>query len=486
MGSDSNVIVLADDIDILVSPTREDIDLRIADEKVLNDAAHCELHYGHCCSATHGALRFIQPMTYGGLCEFRLTQHEHRVTMEFLAGIRHSELPRRAIEQPDTEIRLKLLDAVAQCRFWNSQGAAGRGKPAALNHLNKIEEIVEIQHCDRPSDWTLSRDFCVFWIDSPSLSLGKSLSFQRENIMSEQAPASEPLASENAALILVRPRASHTTGVRDCSTGEFKHSGVGPAKAAKALERSVRKRAQEELRLAQVELADMTHAPTMGELAASIAHEINQPLAAIITTGETILRWLARPTPDAEKIRQLTKNMVADARRASKIIDLIRATVSGRKPQAVWLSLENVVEESITFLKHEFQSRDISVSLDLAKELPQIVGDRTQLQQVIVNLAVNAVQATAKSDDRIILVRTMLSGPETVCCVVEDSGAGVDSAHLPHLFDGFFTTKVAGMGMGLSISRSIIEAHGGRIRVANNSRLGGARFSFDLPTNGAV
>jgi C4-dicarboxylate-specific signal transduction histidine kinase len=274
------------------------------------------------------------------------------------------------------------------------------------------------------------------------------------------------------------------TALHDYSKRSLKQSVVGLAKAADVLDWPDWKQAQKELPGTQLELADMTHVLTIGELAASIAHEINQPLAAIMTTGEASLRWLAQPTPDAEKIQQLTKNMVADARRASKIIDLIRATVS-RKSQVVRLSLENVVEESIAFLKHEFQSRGISVSLDLAKALPHIVGDRTQLQQVIVNLAVNAVQAIADSGGRRILVQTMLSGPATVCCVIEDSGTGVDSKHLPRLFDSFFTTKDAGMGMGLSISRLIIEAHGGRIRVDNNSRLGGARFSFDLPTNGA-
>jgi C4-dicarboxylate-specific signal transduction histidine kinase len=273
--------------------------------------------------------------------------------------------------------------------------------------------------------------------------------------------------------------------LRDCSKDERKHSVIGVAKTAEVLDRPDWKQTQKELRSTQRKLDDMTHVLTMGELTASIAHEINQPLAAIITAGEASLRLLAQPTPDAAKIQQLTRNMVADAWRASKIIDLIRATVSGRKPQVVCLSLENVVEESIAFLKHELQSRGISVSLDLEKELPHIVGDRTQLQQVIVNLAVNAVQAIAKSDGGSILVRTMLSGPETVCCIIEDSGPGVDSAHLPHLFDSFFTTKDAGMGMGLSISRSIIEAHGGQVRADNNSRLGGARFSFDLPANAA-
>lgn len=245
------------------------------------------------------------------------------------------------------------------------------------------------------------------------------------------------------------------------------------------------KQAQEDLRNTQAELAHITREMTMGELAASIAHEVNQPLASIVTNGETGLRSLARPAPDVEKVQELTKRMVADARRASEIIDRIRAIVTGRKAQLVRLSLEDIIDESMAFLKHEFQSRGISVSLNLATELPQIVGDRTQLQQVIVNLAINAMQAMADSGRRNIHVRTTLLAPETVCCAIEDSGPGVDSAAFPRLFDSFFTTKEAGMGMGLPISRSIIEAHGGRIRVENNSTLGGARFSFELPANGA-
>ena len=245
------------------------------------------------------------------------------------------------------------------------------------------------------------------------------------------------------------------------------------------------KQSQEDLRNTQAELAHITREMTMGELAASIAHEINQPLASIVTNGETGLRWLARPAPDVDKVQELTKRMVADARRASEIIDRIRAIVKGRKAKLIPLSLQDVIEESMVFLKHEFQSRGISVSLDLATDLPQIVGDRTQLQQVIVNLAVNAMQAMVDPGRRNIHVRTTLAGPDTVCCAIEDSGPGVASAAFPHLFDSFFTTKEAGMGMGLPISRSIIEAHGGRIRVENNSTLGGARFSFELPANGA-
>jgi C4-dicarboxylate-specific signal transduction histidine kinase len=244
-----------------------------------------------------------------------------------------------------------------------------------------------------------------------------------------------------------------------------------------------RRLSEEALGKARSEVAHMARVTSLGVLTASIAHEVNQPLGAIVTNGETGLRWLARPDLDVEKVRELLKRVVADARRASDIIDRIRAMAAGRAPQHTWLSLDEIVEESMVFLHHEFQSRGVAVSLEPAPQLPQVVGDRTQLQQVIVNLAVNALQAMAPSKGRSLLIRSLRSDSETVCCMVEDSGPGIASTDLPHLFDSFFTTKDAGMGMGLPISRSIIEAHGGHIRADNDSTLGGARFSFALPVN---
>lgn len=156
-----------------------------------------------------------------------------------------------------------------------------------------------------------------------------------------------------------------------------------------------------------------------------------------------------------------------------------------RAPEPALLSLGEIVEQSIVLLRHEFQSRNISVSLDLTPSLPRIVGDRTQLQQVIVNLVINVAQAVAQLDAmrRCIFVRTTQSAPETLCCSVEDGGPGIDPTHLPRLFGGFFTTKDTGLGMGLPICRSIIEAHEGQILADNNSALGGARFSFALPAS---
>jgi C4-dicarboxylate-specific signal transduction histidine kinase len=160
---------------------------------------------------------------------------------------------------------------------------------------------------------------------------------------------------------------------------------------------------------------------------------------------------------------------------------------AGRAPQLTALALHDVISESMLFLRHQLQSQSVTVSLDLAPALPEVTGDRTQLQQVVVNLAINAVQAMAQSGTarRSISIRTALSDAETVCCIIEDSGPGIDPTYLPHLFDSFFTTKDTGLGIGLSICRSIIEAHDGHIEADNMSALGGARFSFALPANQA-
>jgi C4-dicarboxylate-specific signal transduction histidine kinase len=190
----------------------------------------------------------------------------------------------------------------------------------------------------------------------------------------------------------------------------------------------------------------------LGELTASIAHEVNQPLAAIQTNGETGLRWLDRSEPNVSKARELMRRVLDDAQRASNIVACIRAMPAGRAPQQTVLALRDVIMESMLFLRREPQSKEVSATLDLAPALPQVVGDRTQLQQVIVNLAINAVQAMAQSvrAPRSISIRTMLSAPETVCCTIEDSGPGIDPMHLPYLFDSFFTTKDTGIGIGLA------------------------------------
>jgi signal transduction histidine kinase len=245
-----------------------------------------------------------------------------------------------------------------------------------------------------------------------------------------------------------------------------------------------RRLSEEALAKARSELEQVTRITGLGVLTASIAHEVKQPLAAIVTNAESTLRWLGRDQPDIEKVRVFTKRVVADARRASEIVDRIRDMARQKTPEQTLLSFDDVVGDALSFLRPELQLRGIGVTLDLTRGLSQVVGDRTQLQQVIANLVINAVQAMIPTDpaDRIISLSARSSDPGTVCCTIEDSGPGIDPVHLPHLFDNFFTTKDTGMGLGLAICRSIVEAHGGRICADNNSALGGARFSFNLHT----
>lgn len=227
--------------------------------------------------------------------------------------------------------------------------------------------------------------------------------------------------------------------------------------------------------------ADFAHAArvaTLGELAASIAHEVNQPLAAITTNGEASLRWLARPEPDVVEVRQLAERMVADARRAADIITRIRAMAAPLAPQQSVLSANSVVEDTLRFLRHEFLSHHVSIDLELAPELPDVLGDRTQLQQVLINFVVNAMQAQHGLPDPRITLRTA-STADGVRVEVEDNGPGIAPDAATRLFESFYTTKEGGLGIGLAICRTIIEAHGGRIEGRNVSQ--GACFSFTLP-----
>jgi signal transduction histidine kinase len=244
-----------------------------------------------------------------------------------------------------------------------------------------------------------------------------------------------------------------------------------------------RARAQEQLQQLQAEFAHAARLSMLGELAASIAHEVNQPLTALMINGETMLRWLDRPEPNRAQVRAKMVRMNADAARAGAVIGRIREMAAGRAPQRTPLALHDVITESLLFLRHELQSKGVSVSFDLPPALPKVIGDRTQLQQVVVNLAMNAAQAMTEAQTTLprLSIKTMASDGQTLTCVIEDSGPGIEPGHMPRLFDSFFTTKEAGMGMGLAISRSIIEAHRGEIRADNGSVLGGARFTFVLP-----
>jgi len=242
-----------------------------------------------------------------------------------------------------------------------------------------------------------------------------------------------------------------------------------------------RTRAQERLQHVQAEFAHAARISLLGELMASIAHEINQPLAAIQTNGETGLRWLDRSEPNVVKARLLMQRTVEDARRAADIIARIRTMASGGTPQQTELSMHQIVQDSLMFLRTELRSKGVSVSLELGPTVPLVTGDRTQLQQVIVNLAINAIQAMGQvAGVRRLLIRTQVKNSHALFSF-EDSGPGIAPHAMTELFKSFFTTKDTGMGMGLPVSKSIVEAHGGQLRADNHSSLGGARFSFTLP-----
>jgi PAS domain S-box-containing protein len=242
-----------------------------------------------------------------------------------------------------------------------------------------------------------------------------------------------------------------------------------------------RKRAEEALREAQAELTHVTRVTTLGEMTASIAHEINQPLAAVVNNASACLRWLAGQVPNLEEARQSAALIIADGHRAGEIISRIRALAKKAPPQKDWVNINETILEVIALARSEVQGNRVSLQTQLSDDVPLIVGDRIQLQQVILNLITNAIEAMSGVDERPRVVQVGSSKDESqgVRVAVRDSGPGLDPKSLDHLFTAFYTTKPQGMGMGLAISRSIIEAHGGRLWAVPNDGPG-ATFQFTL------
>ncbi|WP_321797392.1 ATP-binding protein [Caballeronia sp. J97] len=245
------------------------------------------------------------------------------------------------------------------------------------------------------------------------------------------------------------------------------------------------KRAQEALARSTAELAHVTRVTMLGELAASIAHEVTQPMAAIVTSGDAGLRWLNRAQPEIAEAQQSIAQMIRDARRASEVIARIRAMARKRDSQPATLDVNEIVGETIELVRRELARHRVDVRTELATPSPTARCDRVQLQQVLINLIMNAAQAmSGVTGARVLRVATGASDgdPGYAQITVQDSGTGISEENARRLFDAFFTTKAEGMGMGLSICRSIIEAHGGRIW-AESPDEGGARLRFVLPAH---
>jgi PAS domain S-box-containing protein len=243
-----------------------------------------------------------------------------------------------------------------------------------------------------------------------------------------------------------------------------------------------RKLAEEALRQAQVDLAHVSRVTTMGELTASLAHEVNQPIAAAVTDAKTCLRWLTRDQPDLEEAREAASRMAKDVTRAADIISRIGLLFKKVSPQRELVDVNEVVREMIVLLRSEATRYSISLQTKLASDLPQVMGDRVQLQQVLMNLLLNGMDAMKDVDTtRELIINSQPAKNEQVMVSVSDTGVGLPPQQAEQIFNAFFTTKPYGTGMGLRISRSIIESHGGRLWAANNFPRG-ASFCFTLPT----
>lgn len=242
------------------------------------------------------------------------------------------------------------------------------------------------------------------------------------------------------------------------------------------------KNSEEKLRETQAELARVARWTIMGELTASIAHEINQPLAGVVTNANACLQWLAAARPNLAEARKAVRRIARDGKRAGDVIARVRALLQKGGPVRVPLNINQVVRATVSLVRPELHRKTIALRMDLAPELPRVLADRVQLEQVMMNLILNAMDALTEVTKRPRLLRIRTARPKSRVVRVEirDTGAGIDPAQAKRLFEPFFTTKPHGLGLGLAISRSIVEAHGGRLWATSN-RGPGATVQFTLP-----
>jgi C4-dicarboxylate-specific signal transduction histidine kinase len=238
-------------------------------------------------------------------------------------------------------------------------------------------------------------------------------------------------------------------------------------------------RADEALRRSRTEMAHVTRVMTMSELASSIAHEINQPLSAIVNNGSACLRWLGNDPPDVAEASEAAREIVRDGNRASEIIKRIRALLRKTETAKAPVNINQIIEEVVMLTSQEAATKGVTIHTDLARNMPRVSGDRVQLQQVVLNLVLNGIEAMAPVTDRRreLFIRSSQPTANGVLVTVRDTGVGLDQESLERIFDPFYTTKPQGLGMGLAISRSIVEDHGGQLWAEAND---GAGTTFEL------
>jgi PAS domain S-box-containing protein len=248
-----------------------------------------------------------------------------------------------------------------------------------------------------------------------------------------------------------------------------------------------RKRTEDALREAQAELSHVSRVTTLGELTASIAHEVKQPLAAIAGNGIACLRWLNRDPPRLDEVRASIEAMIRDCDRASSIVAKVRALAKKAAPQKAAIDINDVIRDSVALMQRELHVHNVSLVQGLSTKISSVFGDRVQLQQVIINLLMNGIESmdAVANQPRVILIRSHQYEGGNIIVELQDSGMGIDPEGMKKLFEPFFTTKQKGLGMGLSISRSIIEAHGGDLTATSDGKTG-ATFRFTLPSHQAA
>jgi C4-dicarboxylate-specific signal transduction histidine kinase len=242
------------------------------------------------------------------------------------------------------------------------------------------------------------------------------------------------------------------------------------------------RRTEETLQATRAELARAARITTIGELTASIAHEVNQPLAAVVANADACVAWLSRETPDLAEARSAAERATQGATRASEVIVRIRSLITKATPEKSKVQINQVIEQTAAVAERQAANNHVAIKLELSPDLPVVVGDSIQLQQVILNLVVNGIEAMTTVTDRpkMLILRTEPENKNQIRVSVQDTGIGLTEEVKGRLFEPFFTTRSKGMGMGLSISRSIIEAHGGRLWAESNGS-DGATFQFTLP-----
>jgi len=274
--------------------------------------------------------------------------------------------------------------------------------------------------------------------------------------------------------------------IRDIHT--FGHPVLSPSGDLRefvgtVIDETERRRAEESLRKTEADLARVARATTLGELTASIAHEVNQPIAAVVTNANACLRWLKGETPNLDKAREAAERIIRDGNRASDVITRIRALLKGGESEHKRIEINDVIREVDALAQGAVSLHRASLQVDLASDLPLVWGDPVQLQQVLLNLVANALDAMETISDRprIVHVCSDRNETETIRVAVKDSGIGLASQQVENLFEAFHTTKPEGLGMGLTISRSIVERHGGHLWAETNQGEPGATFQFTLP-----